>query len=162
MNEIERLLDQFRRAYSGDTWSGPSLTDTLQGLTAAEAASRPIPPAHSIWELTLHLTAWIDIVRRRVEENNLLELTDAQDWPVVPASANEAEWQQAQANLGQAHEKLLALVAQLQHRDLDRQLGTARDRSQGSGITHYVLLHGLVQHNLYHAGQIALLRKAFS
>jgi len=66
MNETERIADQLKRAFHGEAWSGPSVREVLQGVTADIAAKRPIADAHSIWELVHHITAWVDIVRRRV------------------------------------------------------------------------------------------------
>ncbi|GGE97391.1 DinB family protein [Hymenobacter cavernae] len=162
MTEIERLLDQFRRAYNGDSWAGPSLVDTLQGVTAAQAAAHPLPGAHSIWEIVLHLTTWVEIVQQRLEEDKLIGPTDAQNWPGLPVVTDEAAWQQAQANLGWAHEQLLSKVASLRDEDLGRHLQPLDDYPASTPGPYYVLLHGLVQHNLYHTGQIALLRKAFA
>ncbi|MGY2131378.1 DinB family protein [Hymenobacter sp. HD11105] len=159
MSEIQRIVNQLQRAFDGDAWLGPSLGATLEGLSAAQAATRVLPTAHSIWEIVLHLTAWIRTVQQRVQEGQLIELSDADDWPPVPLSADAAAWQQALAALAQAHTELLATVTQLSIPDLDRLLGTSRDRPQGVGVSYYVMLHGLAQHNLYHAGQIALLRK---
>ena len=161
MNEIERLLDQFRRAYDGDSWAGPSLVATLHGLTAEQAQQRPLPGAHTIWEIVLHLETWLRIVHRRLEENKVIGPTDEQNWPGLPATADASAWHQTQANLQQAHEQLLAAVAHLQDADLDRHLAPADDYPAGTPGPYYVLLHGLVQHTLYHTGQIALLRKAF-
>ncbi|OUJ75230.1 DinB family protein [Hymenobacter crusticola] len=162
MTEIERLLDQFRRAYNGDSWAGPSLTATLQGVTAAQAASHPLAGAHSIWEIILHLETWIRTVYRRIEQNKLLGPTDAENWPSLPEATDEGAWQQAQARLGQAHEQLLARISHLRDADLSRELEPVPDYPAGTPGPYYVLLHGLVQHHLYHTGQIALLRKAFA
>lgn len=160
MLEIERLLDQFRRAYDGDSWAGPSLLATLQGLTAAQAQQRPLPAAHSIWEIVLHLETWLQVVRRRIAEHKLLGPTDEQNWPALPAVADEAAWQQAQDRLTHAHAHLLTTVATLHDADLERYLPQEPTYAQGTPGSYYVLLHGLVQHTLYHTGQIALLRKA--
>jgi uncharacterized damage-inducible protein DinB len=95
-----------------------------------------------------------------MQEDQLTEVSDAADWPPVPPVTDPAAWQQAVDALKEAQAELLATVAQLSAADLDHQLGTSRDRPQGAGVSYYVMLHGLAQHNLYHAGQIALLRKA--
>jgi uncharacterized damage-inducible protein DinB len=135
------------------------LLATLQGLNAKQAATRVLPKAHCVWELVLHLTTWIATVQQRIQQNTLIEVSDAANWPPIPSGADEAVWQQALTDLRQAHTRLINTVTQLTNTDLDRQLGGASDREQGGGVSYYVILHGLVQHNLYHAGQIALLRK---
>ncbi|GAB2456301.1 hypothetical protein GCM10011375_04410 [Hymenobacter qilianensis] len=164
VNETARIVDQLQRAFDGYAWSGPSLLTTLQGLNATQAATRLLPQAHCIWEIVLHLTAWIETVQQRTQQDKLIELSAAADWPPIPSSADEATWQQALTGLRQAHTHLINTVTQLTDTDLERQLGGSRDHEQGGGVSyyvtlHYVTLHGLVQHNLYHAGQIALLRK---
>ena len=160
MSKIQRIVDQLQRAFDGDAWSGPSLGATLQGLSAEQAATQVLPTAHSIWGIVLHLTTWICTVQQRIQEDRLIEVSDATDWPAVPPTADAAAWQQALAALRQAHAELLTAVAELPAADLDRHLGSSRDRPQGAGVSYYVMLHGLAQHNLYHAGQIGLLRKA--
>ncbi|WP_162910849.1 DinB family protein [Hymenobacter oligotrophus] len=158
MSEVQRIIDQLQRAFDGDAWSGPSLQATLLGVSAAQAAMHPLLQAHSIWELVLHLTTWSDTVRQRIEQRQNVPPAAA-DWPVAPAVPSEAAWQQANHELCLAHERLVALLRTLPDADLEQVLGTARDRADGSGVSIYVLLHGTAQHYLYHAGQIALLRK---
>lgn len=158
MSELPRLLDQLDRAFHGDAWSGPSLLANLAGISAAQAAARPIPAAHSIWELVLHLRTWTDTVRARVEQRYCVAL-EGEDWPPVPLAADEIAWQVAQAELAKAHERLLTAADALHEKDLDQVLGAERNRPDGSGVSIYVLLHGTAQHYLYHAGQLALLRK---
>ncbi|TGD81330.1 DinB family protein [Hymenobacter wooponensis] len=162
MKEINRLLDQLRRAYDGDAWSGPSLQATLAGLTVAQAVAHPLAGAHSIWEIVLHLYTWLETVRRRLETNTLLGPTDEENWPLVPAEPTEAAWQHAQQQLRQAHERLLDAISGMHDADLDLFLAPLPEYSAGTPGSYYVLLHGLVQHNQYHTGQIALLRKAFA
>jgi uncharacterized damage-inducible protein DinB len=156
--EIPRILNQLRQAFDGDAWSGPSLQATLAGTTAAQAAAHPLAGTHSIGEIVRHLTTWADIVAQRIEQRALVPLV-APDWPEFAAEPNETAWQQAMQALQQAHEHLLAVAAALPETDLDILLGDARQRADGSGVSVYVLLHGTAQHYLYHAGQIALLRK---
>lgn len=157
MAETARLLDQLRRAFDGDAWSGPSLMNTLDGFGAGPAAAHPWPGSHSIHEIVRHLTTWTLTVARRVETRQNLAVV-AEDWPAVPA-ADEAAWPAALAALRRAHEQLLAAVAALADDELDLVLGAVRDRPAGAGVSLYVLLHGAAQHYLYHAGQVALLRK---
>lgn len=160
MPEINRLLDQLRRAFDGEPWSGPSLLATLDGLTAAQAAQRPLANAHTIWEITRHTAVWADVVRRRLLEKEMVQVSDAEDWPPQPENPTEAIWQTVLTDLRTAHEQLLTAATDLPDDYLDQPIGTFFDASQGLGSTVYVSLHGVAQHYLYHAGQIALLRKA--
>ncbi|MBC6990834.1 DinB family protein [Hymenobacter sp. BT491] len=158
--EITRMLDQLRRAFDGEAWSGPSLMDTLADIKAEQAAARPIPQAHSIWEIVLHVTAWVRTVERRIAQNEKIDLPASENWPPVPSPADDAAWQQTLEHLQEAHRELTGTVAGLYDNDLNRQLASDWDRPQGP--SYYVLIHGVVQHNLYHVGQISLLKKAFT
>lgn len=160
MPEVTRLLDQLRRAFDGDAWCGPPLLHTLAGLSAAQAAARPWPGTHSIHEIVRHLTTWTLTVAERTEQRACTPVAGA-DWPAVATAeeADEAGWAQALAALRAAHERLLGAVAPLRDDELDPVLAPTRDGPDGGGASLYVLLHGTAQHYLYHAGQVALLRK---
>ncbi|GAB3852524.1 hypothetical protein GCM10028822_20350 [Hymenobacter terrigena] len=160
MSEITRLLDQLRRAFDGEPWSGPSLLYTLKGLTAAQAAQRPIATAHSVWEITRHAGVWADVARRRLVEGKLVQVSDVEDWPPQPRNPTAADWQAVLADLRTAHGQLLTAATTITDEILDRSINTIIDERVGYGSSIYVTLHGVAQHYLYHAGQIALLRKA--
>lgn len=151
MSEIERILDQMDRAFSGEAWHGPSLMAVLDGISAENAAKRPIPQAHSIWELVHHVRAWNAIVQRRLQDE-IVKVTPEMDWPPVPA-VSETAWQSALADLKQSRAQLRQTVERL----TDAQLAEKPPHLPDS---RYVLLHGVIQHDLYHAGQIAVLKKA--
>ena len=89
MNEIDRIQDQLKRAFEGDAWHGPSLREVLHGVDAATAAARPIPDAHTIWELTLHLTTWEAVVASRIR-GVTVDVDDAMDWPAVGNATESA------------------------------------------------------------------------
>jgi uncharacterized damage-inducible protein DinB len=158
MTETKRIADQLRRANGGGAWHGPSLGEVLAGVTAAQAAAQPLANAHSIWEIVLHVAAWEGAVRTRVEEGSIAQPAEG-DWPAV-TDGSEAAWQRTLAMLEERHAALLDTVGRLDDAELSRRLGQERDQALGSGISIYGMLHGVIQHNLYHAGQIALLRKA--
>lgn len=83
MTEASRIADQLNRAFSGDAWHGDSLLEVLEGVGADRAAARPVPDAHSIWELVLHITAWDRAVLRRFD-GTAVELADAENFPPCP------------------------------------------------------------------------------
>ena len=151
MREIDRIQDQLQRAFQGDAWHGASLMELLADVDAKRAAAKPLARAHSIWEITLHIAAWEDVARRRTL-GEAVELTDEQDWPPV-RDTSEAAWGAALARLRNGHEELRRTLAGLDDAKLI-------DGVPGRDYTVYVLLHGVIQHDLYHAGQIALLMKA--
>ncbi len=158
MREIDRIVADLRRAYDGDAWHGPSLRAALDGVDARQAAARPVPDAHTIGELVLHITAWTREVTRRARLGIAQEPEDG-DWP-VRAIADDAEWNAILTALDAANEDLATAIAGLDDAQLDEPIGDARDRELGSGVSRYVMLHGLAQHYAYHAGQISLLKKA--
>ncbi len=152
MSEIDRILDQMDRAFSGDAWHGPPLKSLIDGLPAEDASKHPVESAHSVWEIVQHITAWNTIVRRELV-GEVLSITSEQDWPPVP-ELSEAAWQKAVENLVEAHSRLRAAVQGLREEQLEERPSKRTDNSR------YVMLHGVVQHDLYHAGQIAVLKKA--
>lgn len=139
------------RAFSGEAWHGPSLMAVLEGISAENAAKRPIPQAHSIWELVHHIRAWNAIVQRRLQDE-IVKVTPEMDWPPAPAPG-ETAWQSALADLKQSRAQLRQTVERLTDAQLDQKPPHLPD-------SRYVLLHGVIQHDLYHAGQIAVLKKA--
>lgn len=147
--EALRIADQLRRAVEGANWTGPNLTELLAGVTPEAALARPIPGAHTIAELAAHVAVWMEVPVRRLA-GEVYEPTPAEDWPAV---ADAAAWAAARARLDAAYRALLAALGTL----TDERLG---ETTPGKESPHYVLLHGAVQHTLYHAGQIALLRRA--
>ena len=151
MNEIERIIDQIRRAYDGDAWHGPPLRAILADVSADLAAAKPIRDVHSIREIVRHLTFWYNAVRRRIG-GEAVEADEVEQWPTA-IDSGEAAWQHELADLERSHAALLEAVGQLGVQDLERPV-------PGKPYNVYVLLHGMVQHNLYHAGQVALLKKA--
>ena len=151
MNELTRIADLLDRAGHGDAWHGPSVDATLAGVTAAQAVARPIADGHSIWELVLHIAVWDRVVTRRFAGEEL-EPTGAEDWPPVTKTTDDA-WRRAVANLRKARGELRASMLAFDG-------GRLGDTVQGKNYSFYVMAHGIVQHDLYHGGQIALLKKA--
>lgn len=151
MSEIKRIEDQLKRAFEGNAWHGPGVLEILKDVSASRAAARPLPDAHSIWELVLHITAWESVCRRRLEGDRA-QIPDEEDWPAV-GETSEAAWEQAKQALIEGHHQLRQAIGQLDESRLDEPI--LPDMSSV-----YVTLHGAVQHDLYHAGQIAILKKA--
>jgi uncharacterized damage-inducible protein DinB len=152
--EVNRLDDQLRRALEGEAWHGPSVLELLAGLSAAQAASHPVAGAHSIWELVLHIGSDYDLVLRRVAGDGR-KPTAAEDWPACPASTEE-NWRQTVQELQLLNKKLREVVRDFPDERLDDLLVPE------SPYTAYTQFIGVTQHNLYHAGQIALLRRALA
>jgi uncharacterized damage-inducible protein DinB len=158
MDEIGRIADQLARAFEGDAWYGPNTRDALAGLTAEQAAHRPLPQAHTIWEIALHVTSWNREVLRRLRTATARDPADG-DWP-DPPEATEENWRWTVDGLEASFRELLAEVRAFPAVRLGEVLGEERDRPLGSGVSFYVLLHGIVQHVVAHTAQMSLLRKA--
>ena len=150
MKETERIADQLRRAFHGDAWSGPSVKDVLEGVTAEMGARRVLPEAHSIWELVHHITAWMDIVRRRAE-GETVEVTEDVNFPPV-RDRSEAAWQESLKQMEAAEAALRNTILGISESRLE-------EPAVPGGDAVYILFHGAVQHSLYHAGQIILLKR---
>jgi uncharacterized damage-inducible protein DinB len=152
--ESALLADQLRRAFEGDAWHGPALFELLADIDAPTAAAHPIKDVHSIWELVLHIAAWDDAVNRRIVLGKALleDLEDEENFPPVK-DTSEAAWKKAVDHAKQAHAELLRTVETLPDRRLT-------DQVQGKRYDIRFMLEGVAQHELYHAGQIAILKKA--
>jgi uncharacterized damage-inducible protein DinB len=149
--ETSRISRQLRRALEGNAWHGPALLELLGDVTARQANQRPIPNAHTIWEIVFHLRSVALQVLRRITGRPATGGPEEADWPEV-TDASDAAWKKAVEDLATTSRELRAVVEELPDTRLV-------ERMEG-GATLYSNLHGQVQHDLYHAGQIALLKKA--
>ena len=155
--EIDRILDELAREHDGDPWHGSPLLRILEGVTAAGASARPIAGGHSIWELVLHMTGWKNEVRRRVSGAPARN-PEGGDWPKI-GEPSETRWREACERLQRAHDDLVSAIRALPEEMLHAATNDPRNRPLGTGVSYYVLLHGIVQHDVYHSGQIAILKK---
>jgi uncharacterized damage-inducible protein DinB len=151
MTEIHRILDQMDRAFSGDAWHGPPLMRLLDGVSAEDASKHIVPGAHSMWELVHHIGAWNSIVQHRLQGEKV-DVTTERDWPPV-WEVSEPAWKRALENLAESRSRLRQVAADVRDDQLDEKVGATT-------VTRYQILHGVIQHDLYHAGQIAVLKKA--
>jgi hypothetical protein len=151
MNESEQLADQLTRGLNGDAWHGPSWRETLGGVTREAALHRPIPEAHTIAEIVLHATTWHEVVRRRLGGESP-EVSDAQDWPAV-SFTDDAAWSAAVARLFETGRALTETVRGFP-------AGKLHEKRPSADGTWFELIIGELQHVLYHAGQVGLLKKA--
>lgn len=150
-SESARIADQLRRAFDGDAWHGPAMMEVLSDVDAGTAAAKPINDVHSIWELVLHVAAW-DMAGLIRLSGKKCQLKGKLNFPSVPARTPEA-WQKAVMRAKQTHDQLIQAVETLSDRRL-------RDIVPGKRYDFYHMFHGIAQHELYHAGQIAILKKA--
>ena len=156
MSEIARIIDQLEREHEGDPWHGTPLVTLLDGIAADQAARKPIAAGHSIWEIVLHMTGWKLEVAKRVDGAPAGEPPDG-DWPDV-GEPTPARWTAAVQRLTEAQRTLLDAIRRLPEARLFEPTNDPRNRPLGTGVSYYVLLHGVVQHDVYHSGQIAALK----
>src|SRR5262245_48369665 len=149
--ELSRLEEQLRRAREGEAWHGPSVLEVLDGVSAEQAAAHPIAGAHSIWELVLHLCTDYSLVLRRLDGDGR-QLAQSEDWPAIPEPSAE-NWSDCIRALKQMNEELRRAVKSFPAERLDQPLVPE------SPYTAYTQFIGVTQHHLYHAGQIALLKR---
>jgi uncharacterized damage-inducible protein DinB len=149
--ELVRLEQQMRRTFEGDAWHGPAVLESLAGISFEEAAAHPIPGAHSIWEIVLHLAVTYRLVLQRIEGRSG-DLQPEEDWPAVVAPESE-RWLEDIGDLRRLNQKVRLAILAFSADRLDEPLAPGHS-------TAYVHFAGLLQHDAYHAGQISLLRKA--
>jgi uncharacterized damage-inducible protein DinB len=157
MTERDRLIDQLEREIGGVPWHGPSLVNILEGVTAEQAARPLTPGAHSIWEILLHMTGWKREVARRARGHAAAEPA-AGDWPAI-GEVCETRWRAAREDHLAAQRELLDLVQTLSDTQLDTQVNGDTAAFIGAGISVRATLYGILQHDVYHSGQIAILKR---
>lgn len=156
MSRLDPLLVLFDTAYNQASWHGPNLRGSLRGVSLVAASWRPQPGAHNVWELMVHAAYWKYVVWRRLtgaargsfplEGSNFFER---------PVSRTTAAWRADLRLLDAVHRNLRAAVAATRPRDLNVRL-------QGSKVTRLRLIAGAAAHDVYHAGQIQLLKRLYS
>lgn len=155
--ETTHLIDQLRRQFDGDPWHGSSLRDILTDVTAEQAARRVSKDAHTMWELVLHMTGWKYEVAARLKGKEAGEPA-AGDWPAM-GEVTDARWHAAQEEMARAQEELIAAIGALPAGALHEPVKDFRSSALGTGMTAYQTISGLIQHDVYHSGQIAILKK---
>lgn len=148
--EIERIKDQMQKTFYKDAWHGGSVMEFLSEIGAEEAASRPLKARHSIWELVQHMETWKRVARKAVEGLKMGRISPEEDWLPIGSTGEEA-WARTVESLKEEHEALAGALSRLSEERLE---ATAPGRS----YTFYTLLHGVIHHDLYHLGQIAILK----
>ncbi len=150
--ETGRLEDQLRRSFEGEAWHGPAVLEVLAGVSADQAAARPVAGGHCIWELVLHLAGTYRLVLRRLG-GDAAQLSAQDDWPSLPVTTPE-NWSDTVEMLRQLNLDVRGAVRAFAPDRLDDPLVAEPP------YTAYTQFIGITQHDLYHAGQMALLKRA--
>ncbi len=150
---IPLLLEIVDQAFDRRAWHGTALWGSIRGLTPRQALWRPARGRHNIWELVLHTAYWKYIVRRRLSRDPSLEFPrPGANWPRMPDRADAAAWKRDVALLRQEHRALRAAIARFPP-------GRLRRKGWRSAWTNVQHVYGIASHDLYHAGQIQLIKR---
>lgn len=153
MSGTDLIKDQFEKVFYGGAWHGPSVMEALENVSAEKAVSKPFNNAHSIWEIVLHINAWQLCTITRLK-GEFTEPSPEEDWPEV-INGSQNSWEITIGNLKNSAEELIKSISKLDEHILDSNIA-------GKDYTYYFLIHGLIQHDIYHVGQIILLKKVLS
>ena len=159
MNHIEILIAEIENSVFGDPWHGWSVKKILEGITEQQAFSKPLPNAHNILELTLHMWVWSEEVTNRLKGNPPGE-PEAGDWPNAEDYKKDG-WEEIKNKLYSSTKELVRTLKTFPEAKLDEIVGPVRKPSLGTGYSFYATVLGVAQHNAYHAGQISILKKYF-
>jgi uncharacterized damage-inducible protein DinB len=143
------IIELLRRAFDGAAWHGPSLMKILRQVQVSELNLR-IADSHNIIELVEHLSAWRRFTIEKLRGNTTFELAEDRNFPQI--TPNEDSWQIALIQLESTQVQLIELLEQTDDSRLEQIV-------EGRTYSYYILLHGLIHHDIYHLGQIVLLRK---
>lgn len=161
MNAVaEKLIAELEKAINGDPWYGASLKTILSDVNCERALIKFSDNVHSIAEITHHVCGWIEEVASRLEGNESKD-PERGDWKAITI-LSEFEWDELRRNLFTAHSNIIDLVQKLPFEQLEEQVGKEKNKELGTGISYREMLVGLMEHNIYHGGQIALLKKLSS
>jgi uncharacterized damage-inducible protein DinB len=151
MSQVTRIVDHYDRVLNGEPWHGDPIWQVLDGIPAEDAAARPLQGSHSIWEIVLHMTFWEGVAAQRLAGLRA-GLVEELNFPAMPA-ATEENWKRTLDDFRASNQKFRAALEKLDPARLD-ELTAAGKR------TYYGEAHGVIEHTVYHAGQIVLLKIA--
>ena len=150
MKETERISKLFADLYNGSPWIGVVIVPTLKKLTAKQAARRIYKDWNTIWEITNHLISWRENVLRRVQGDVIKSPSHNYVQPVKDTS--DLAWQQTMQRLEDSQNAWLSFLKKFKTSDFE-------NIYPNNHMTYYEHLHGILQHDAYHLGQIVLLSK---
>lgn len=151
--EISRIIHMLQNTYDGAAWHGPSILEVLSKINA-DIAFKQSSHIHRICELVQHITAWRIFAIKRLEGDAVFEITQNENWKTF-TKQDEAAWKVIKEDLAESQETLIKRLSQANDALLDEDV-------EGKAYDYYTLIHGVIQHDLYHLGEIALLFKEHS
>ena len=139
----------------GGAWHGPSLMESLKGVEVGQAAARPIEGRHAIWEIVNHCTYWMESVDKALHGEVMESIPETEDWVGMGETAED--WTRDLTRMDQVYEKLQATISGFDG-DLDAMVG-AQFGENFFQFSNRKMLHGIADHNIYHAGQVSILKR---
>jgi hypothetical protein len=151
--ELELLVHLVDAGYDRKAWHGPNLKSTVRRLTVAQAVWRPNPKRHNIAEIVVHAAYWKYAVRRRLRGDRRGSFAHkGSNWFPLPNTIGDSTWRDCLTLLDDEHRTLRRAVAQFPAARL-------HDIPAGSKVTYATLIYGVANHDVYHAGQIQLIKR---
>jgi len=150
MTKSQVLIDQIKSTYSDKAWHGPSLMIILEDVDYIQALTRPLNPRHTIWEIVDHMTAWINVPIMTMLTGEYPQVSFEENWPKMGDS--EEDWQTSIQKFGEAITAFITAVSELLDKKYDEVI-------KGKEYDYQTLLYGALNHNLYHMGQISILKR---
>jgi len=151
MSDVERILKHYDGVMTGNAaWHGDPVWQILDGISAQQAAARPLPSAHTIWEIVMHMIFWEDVAAKRLTGKSA-GLVDELNFPAMPA-VTEENWRKTLDGFRASNQSFRQALARLDPAKMN-------DLTAAGKRTYYGEAHGIIEHHVYHAGQIVLLSK---
>lgn len=152
---IDVLMQTYDQAFDKTAWHGTNLRGSLRGLKIPELLWRPDPKSHNIWEVALHCAYWKYVVWRRITGAKRGGFPrKPSDWPSLPTKQNTGAWNEDLALLDEWHAELREVLLQFNPARLNK-------KPTGSQVSFMKTLYGISSHDLYHAGQIQLIKRMY-
>ncbi len=147
MSEVSGIINILKDSFDGSPWHGPSLIEIISKIPADKAETR-INKSHSVIEIVFHIIAWRNFVIHNLQGDESYDVADADNFP------RSNNWSKAIVELEQSQQQLLAAISDFDEKKLHSQVPHRK-------YSYYKLLHGIVQHDIYHQGQIVMITKQF-
>jgi uncharacterized damage-inducible protein DinB len=143
--ELQRIIGLLQNSFNGPAWHGPAVMEVLTTVTP-KTATQNISTSHSIIELVLHMATWRNFVSKRLRGDDKFEVSDEENFP------KGKDWTAALKALQLSQDELIKAISQFPEEKLAKIVPTRT-------YNFYAMLHGIIQHDIYHTGQIVLLMK---
>ena len=157
--ELTRISKLLEGSFKTQAWHGSSTMALLKDVTVEQALKHPIPNVHSIWEIVNHILVWEIEAKKILEGKTFLFLSQEEYWPAIDDTSEEA-WKETVENLEKANHELSEAISKFDVSKLDDVMDISDVwPSPWDETSYYILIHGTIDHDIYHAGQIAILKK---